>query len=100
MVLSRTAAFRLLAVSLLVTFVAAGVAVFGVMPALWFVVLLGIATFWYAIVQLVRDAGRRVRSAVRDFTAEFAAAVGGDRRGGEPLTGAPIELGELRRLDD
>lgn len=99
MALSRTAAFRVLLVSVAVTFLAAAVAVFGVMPALWVVVVLGIAAFWYAVVQLVLDAGRRLRNAVRDFTAEFAAAVGQQRAGGLRPS-APIELGELKPLDE
>jgi len=99
MALSRTAAFRVLVVSLVVTFLAAAVALFGVIPALWVVVVLGIAAFWYAVVQIVLDTGRRVRNAVRDFTAEFAAAIG-EQRSGAARVSAPIELGELKRLDD
>jgi len=99
MVLSRTVAFWLLFVSLAVTFAAAAVALFGVMPLLWIVVVLGIAGFWYAVAQLVLDAGRRVRQAMRDFASEFTAAVGEQRRGDGRSRGA-VELGELRPLDE
>lgn len=101
MTLSRAVAFRVLIVSLVVTILAAGVAVFAVKPALWVVVVFGLIAFWYAIVQLIADTGRRVRNAVRDFTAEFSAAVG-QQRGSDAdgRRGAPVELGELKPIDD
>lgn len=84
----------LLVGSVAVTFIAAIVAIVGVIPALWIVVLLGLAGFWFAIWQLVLDTARRVRNAVRDFSMEFRAAVGEQRRP------EPLDLGELKSLDE
>jgi len=102
MALSRTVALRLLVGSVVVTFAAAAVALLAMLPWLWIVVVLGIVTFWFAVFQLIADVGRRARAAMRDFAAEFRAAVGADGRAGAGSGGrtqASIELGELKPID-
>ena len=82
------------------TFAAAVVALVAVLPWLWVLVLFGLVSFWFAVVQLIADAGRRARAAMRDFAAEFAAAVGANGRGGPAARPeGPIELGELKPVD-
>lgn len=41
-------------------------------PLAVLVVVIAIAAFWIALVQLVTDTGRRVKAAVDDFTSEYA----------------------------
>ncbi len=101
MALSRPVAFRVLIVSLVVTIAAAAVAVIAVIPLLWILVVLGLVGFWFAVFQLVADTGRRVRDAARGFAAEFSAAVGEQQRAdADACRGPPIELGELKPIDD
>lgn len=67
-----------------------GFAVLDSAPLAAIVVIIAVAAFWIALWQLVTDTGRRMRSAVDDFTTEFA-GVRQEMRDGAPS----VQVGEV-----